>query len=149
MDKLKTNLLEALYKWIGQRSGMDYRNYGDSKSYRQEARRITKQLHDARILLRQVELSGITGEALLRSFDKRLTVSVNPDTLAVTLDYTTGQYFAVEYRAAVCLALSGALWDWYREDCVATAKEGESPGDAIRRNFRVMFGSSFVKRWLN
>lgn len=151
MDTLKSNLLTALRKFAAQRAGLHYADYHDGrnraagiKMYRAEAREITRQLHDARTLLSAIEQSGMPGEALKAAFTRRLTVSVDA-TGNVALDYAAGQYFAVEYRAAVCGVASLALWDYYRDAYAASAKQGESLGDAIRRNFKREFGARIQK----
>ena len=58
----KQAIITALESWIKQRPGLEYGNYGDPVSYRAELRGITRDLQQARTLLRHVELSGITGE---------------------------------------------------------------------------------------
>jgi hypothetical protein len=52
----KRLIIDALDKWIRQRPGLDYANYGDVSRYRSELRIITRELSDARVLLRAVEL---------------------------------------------------------------------------------------------
>jgi hypothetical protein len=44
---------------------------------------------------------------LVRSQDR---LNMNVETASV--EYTTGQYFPTEYRAAVCRACASAIWDW-------------------------------------
>ena len=142
----RERILTALYAWIRQRPGLEYGNYGSPTSYRAELRGITKDLHDARQLLRAVELSGITGEQLkaaFRAFSGRLTWD------GKCLDYCTGQYWPTEYRKAACAVLASALWDHYREDYSKAAKKDESPGDAIRRNFKRQYGKRMQERWFN
>src|SRR3990167_6373839 len=99
VDNEKQAITTALYNWIRQRPGLEYGNYGNPASYRAELRGITKDLHDARQLLRAVELSSVTGKQLkeaFRAFSGRLTCTVKPtDTAGYTasLDYCTGQYW--------------------------------------------------------
>ncbi len=52
----KQLIIDALYKWIRQRPDLEHANYGDISSYRSELRSITRDLHDARVLMRAVEL---------------------------------------------------------------------------------------------
>lgn len=80
-DPLKVEILEALYKFIRQRPGLEFGNYGDVSSYRAEVRSIGKDLREARLLLRKVELHhSITGQDILdasrRAFSGRLKIEV-------------------------------------------------------------------------
>ena len=52
----KRLIIDALDKWIRQRSDLEYANYDDVSCYRSELRRITRDLNDARVLLRAVDL---------------------------------------------------------------------------------------------
>lgn len=114
-DNLKTSIIEALHGFIRQRPGLDYGNYGDPQAYRAEMRSITRDLNHARTLLRHVELLGVTGQELV---DAASTTRLNiqqVDRERVRIHYTTGQYFPVEYRAAVARLCASALWDWVRD----------------------------------
>lgn len=66
----KATILVLLDRWIRQRPGLEYGNYGEPTSYRAEVRSIGKDLAHARQLLRAVELSGITGEELAAAFPR-------------------------------------------------------------------------------
>lgn len=56
MSAQKQAIIAALRTFARQRSGMDWRDYGDAASYRSEQRAITRDLTHAMALLRQVEL---------------------------------------------------------------------------------------------
>ena len=145
-DNERSAILEALRIWINQRPGLEYGNYGNLSSYRAELRSIGRDLSEARQLLRAVELSSMPVEVLkgaFRAFSGRLSWD------GKRLDYCTGQYWPTEYRKAACAVLADALWDWYRSDYAASAKPGESAGDAIRRNFRRQYGRAIANRWFN
>ena len=76
----KTALLEALSKFIAQRPGLEWGNYGDATLYRSESRSITKDRHHAETLLRYVALrDSITAEDIVKaskeSFSGRLTIT--------------------------------------------------------------------------
>lgn len=142
----KERITGAIRAFIRQRPGLEPGNYGDRYSYRQEARSITRDLKQAEKLLKQVELSSITADELragFRAYSGRLSWDGS------RLDYCTGQYFPTEFRAAACAVCAAALWDYHREDYAATAADGESAGDAIRRNFRRRFGRTIAERWFN
>lgn len=120
-DISKETICAMLYRHISQRPGLEWGNYGDSSTYRAESRRITRQLADARQLLRAVELSGITAAALKDAFrgaySGRLSLEQRADG-KWALSYCTGQYWPTEYRAAACAVLSAALWSYKREQCM-------------------------------
>ncbi len=139
----KQAIIQALHKFISQRSGMDYRNYGERESFMGDYRPILKHGRQARQLLREVELrDSITAEqiqAATRAYCGRLQL-VERDG-AVAVDYTTGQYFATEYRRAACAVLAQCLWDWLAKDC----KDGHS----IRKSARREFGRGIASDWFN
>ena len=145
-DPLKEELLTALYAWIRQRPGLEFGNYGEITAYRQEVRSITTDLHHARQLLRSVELSSLSGHALLnafRAFSGRMSWKEGQ------LDYCTGQYWPTEYRRVVCAIAAQALWDHYREDFCTNKQPHESDGDATRRKFKQQYGRTMAARWFN
>lgn len=55
----RDEILTALGRWIRQRPGLEFGNYGDLKAYRAEVRAIGRDLRDARTLLRYVERSQL------------------------------------------------------------------------------------------
>lgn len=146
MDK-KAQIIAALYAWIRQRPGLEYGNYGTPASYRSEMRSITKDLHTARRLLRDIELSGITAEQLIHASEHAFSgrLSITPKGDGFEIDYCTGQYWPTEYRKAVCAVCANALWDHYRGDI--KPKPGQPPGDAIRANFRKIYGRGIQSTW--
>jgi len=161
----KQLIITALSTFIRQRPGLDFGNYADVKAYQSELRSITRDLHDARHLLRSVELrDSITAEDLLAAFKRaysgRLTISETEDGRA-RLEYCTGQYWPTEYRKAVAAVCASALWDYTRE-CMPepTGKvtrngfehdsiKGLTPGDWLRREFRREYGRGIQSRWFN
>ena len=121
-DPLKASIIEALHTFIRSRPGLEYGNYGDAASYRAEMRGITRDLREARTLLRKIELAhSITGQALIdaanRAFSGRLNIQ-QIDGDKVRINYTTGQYYPTEYRRAVAAVAASALWEWVREHCM-------------------------------
>jgi hypothetical protein len=170
----KTALLSTLEKFIRQRPGLEFCNYGDWSIYRSEMRSITKDRHHAETLLAFVRWSdSITAadivEASKRAFSGRLTITPSPDGETFDLDYCTGQYWPTEYRKAVCSVLASAIWDRIRADMPeprGTMKEaigsgpfrqeievdnieGMNPGDWIRSKCRKEFGRSIASRWFS
>ncbi len=152
----KQTILNALYSWIHQRPGLEYGNYGEPKSYRAELRGIQKDLHDARLLLRAVELSSITADELkeaFRAYSGRMTWD------GKKLDYCTGQYWPTEYRRVVCAIAASALWAHKRAHCMPTPTgqdqyesptyDGLSAGEWLRKKFRQEYGKGIQKRWFD
>jgi hypothetical protein len=135
-DTKKTAILGALMRFIAQRPGLEFGNYGDVKAYRSEMRAITRDRHDAERLLGAVALAnGITGDALQAAFahaySGRLSCKTEPKVephpthaagyvagYRATLNYCAGQYFPTEYRKAACAVLASALWAYVREHCM-------------------------------
>lgn len=133
---LKDTLTGALRDFIESRPGFDWANYvGAPDAYRADYAKSYRDLRDARELLRAVELSSLPGELLLDALSdaRRLTWD------GQRLEYTTGQYYPTEYRAAACRALCEALWAHYRD-------AGNS-GEALRRTIRNVLGARLTRRW--
>ena len=148
-DTLRDNIIEALYSWIRQRPGLDPRNYisdwrdaAGRAAYRSDSRSITTQLHHARIMLRYIELRpSITGAMLQAAIDQSSRLSYSADE---GLDYTTGQYWSMEYRAAACRVMASAIWDWLREG------QGDAAmGFTIREAARRELGATIARRWFS
>ena len=157
MDK-KQQIITALYAFISQRPGLEYGNYGDQVSYRAEMRAITKDLHHARQLIRDVELrNSISADDILAAgksaYSGRLTI-VERDDGKVSVDYCTGQYFPTEYRKAVCAVMASVLWVWKRDQCMPDSFRGAtvpptSPSDYLRASFKREYGRGLASRWFN
>jgi len=129
-------ITEAMGRFISQRSGIDGGNYGGRESFMQDYRRILRDGREARLLLRFVDqhCAGYLPEVLRSG---RLTWD------GARLDYCTGQYFAVEYRAAACRALAGAIWHWLRVERGCDTREKIQA--AARRNL----GPGIARRWFD
>jgi hypothetical protein len=111
----KALIVAMLHKWIAQRPGLEFGNYGDRTSYRAEMRSIGKDLQHARAMLARVEWAdSIAAEDILRAaqsaYSGRLKITEKG------IDYCTGQYWPTEYRAAVCAVLSSALWHYWADN---------------------------------
>jgi|688.fasta_scaffold790443_2 hypothetical protein len=146
-DELRETILELIHRWIRQKPGLDPRNYirdwrdAEGRSaYRSDARSITTQLHHARAMLRYIELRpSISGADLAAALTVGGRLSYTPGR---GLDYTTGQYWPMEFRAAACRVMASVLWDRFRADI------GEhATGDAIHRAARRELGATIARRW--
>lgn len=134
---MKTKIIEALRRFISQRSGIDGRNYGGSReAFMGDYRTILRHGRDARAMLRLVDLSqGLPGETLaevLRS--GRLTWD------GKRLEFCACQYHPTEYRAAACRALASTLWVYWSDG-------GRHSADQIRAAARQNLGRGIAKRW--
>ncbi len=143
----KTQLLSALRAFIAQRSGLDARNYGgDRAALMGDYRPILRNGKAARKLLRFVEQrDSITADDLragTRAFSGRLQFVEKPG--AVGMDYTTGQYFPTEYRAAACAVLASVVWAWLR-----SCQGASATGETIRKAARREFGRGIASIWFN
>jgi len=136
---MRTEILEALARFVGQRSGIDGRIYGGSQeAFMTDYRRILRDGREARALLRVVELSTCLPDSILVDVLKtgRLTWD------GKRLDYCAGQYFATEYRAAVCRALASVLWNYWWDGGRYTAEQ-------IRAAAKSNLGRGIARRWFN
>jgi hypothetical protein len=152
----KQDIINALYTFAHKRPGLepgnyisDWRDVEGRRAYAAESRSITKDLREARVLLRQVELSGISADQLIdaarRAFSGRLSINQN-DKGEVIIDYCTGQYWPTEYRRAVCAVLASALWYHRRDDVPAHV---ENKGQYLRNRFAKEYGRGLASRWFN
>jgi hypothetical protein len=109
IDKKQT-LLDALLKFVKQRPRLELVNYASYSDYRRELRSIGNDLTLAKHLIYIVRnKSGISDTDLNECFNNRLTYNENLS----EFDYTTGQYFPVEYRPAAIRGLLDSLFKYY------------------------------------
>lgn len=110
----------ALERFILQRPGFEPRNYHTHAAYRAESRAVTRDRDDALCLWR-IALAMVPADMLITH---DASGRLRWDAVRQDWDYTTGQYFPVEYRrAAVRLLLDvihahllggDASWTWVR-----------------------------------
>jgi hypothetical protein len=134
---MRTEILEALARFVAQRSGIDGRNYGGSReAFLGDYRRILRDGREARALLRVVELSTCLPDSILADLLRsgRLTWD------GKRLDYCAGQYFPTEYRAAACRVLASTLWVYWSDG-------GRHSADQIRAAARQNLGQGIASRW--
>lgn len=132
----RDDILQALNAFIESRPGFEPANYaGAPEAYRADYRRAYQHLKDARELLRAVTWRSIDADALMRAKHHRIEFT------STGVDYRTGQYYPTEYRAAACVTLSSALWNYFRDCC------GCDTGDKIRDMARRELGRSITRRW--
>lgn len=137
----RSQIIQALDAFVNSRPGFDPANYaGAPAAYRADARRALRQLHDARAMLRAIHWrESITADDIVRAKHHRVDFVAAGNVARV--DYTTGQYYPTEYRAAACSTLASTLWDYFRTHC------GAKTADDIRRMARMELGRSIANRW--
>ena len=143
----KTDILGALETFVNRRPGLEPANYcGRPDLYRQDYREGCLQpLHDFRKLLSAIEWrDSLTADDLRDSF--RLAfggrLSLHGDG---SLEYTPGQYGAVEYRRAACAVLARALYDFWAVD----APIGKTPRGHAEETARNELGRGIARRWFD
>ncbi len=132
-----------LRKWINQRPNLEFANYGSVSGYRADQRRIAQQKADALALLAYAEntsydVAAQLPDAFRHAFSGRLSY----DAETQTLDYTCGQYWPTEYRAAACAVLAQAIWTAWREDA-----KGNPTFALLEMRARRTFPRGIVARW--
>jgi hypothetical protein len=149
---MKNEIINALRTFAQKRPNLELNNYATLSGYLEESRAITKDLHHARKLLRKVELSSITAQDIVNAsneaFSGRLTIiPTNSYSDEFKIEYCIGQYFATEYRKAVCAVLARALWNHWRED----RKDGDlmTTGQQLRAIARSELGASLARAYFN
>lgn len=141
----KTELYYEIIRFLGQRPGMDPRNYCTPRDggegwrlYRREAAEVARDKRDALCLLAWAYVN-LEESAFLRAFElqgERLHLANG------RLEYTTGQYWPTEYRAAVCRRLASLFWH-------SVPFEAGSHRKNVQAKAKRAFSRGIVSRWFN
>lgn len=116
-------ILDALRRLLCSRPGLSPDNYGSARAYWRDQRRISRDLRRAESLLLDVADAPVASAYLRR------------DVLAQTgrvqyrdgrMIYIAGQYYPIEYRAAIAALLAEALEYAERKARVANNQEPQS-----------------------
>ena len=142
----KSAVISAMIRFINQRPGLEFANYGDVDAYRHDSSRITRDKHLAHKLINYVmQRESITAadiiEASKRAYAGRLEINQTADGFDV--DYCTGQYFPTEYRRAAACVLACAVWHRLAAD-----KPG-ADADHIRKAARRELGRTLAREFFN
>ena len=133
---MNTPELKALLRaFVAQRPGLDYRNYNTPSAYRADQKRAMRDKADALALISAYPDEAARG-FLEKHLDGRLRLDGEP------LDYTPGQYWRTEYRAAVCRAVSDAL------RALSWAQSQERLAETRQRMARIV-GRGCANRWFS
>ena len=122
---------EKLVKFVNQRPGLDFCNYGNIRSYRSEMREITADRQDFFELFSFAQMR-------INDFEQKLTKELKNTTGRLTLEgdslqYITGQYFPTEFRPAANRVLVSLLWNEYRDEKNEAGQPVYQTGDEIRK----------------
>ena len=128
----------ALLAFARQRPGFKFADYGDIAAYRADQRKATRQLRDARAIAAAIP-DGMPVRYLLNQLGSGNRLSLEDG----RLDYAAGQYYCLEFRAAVARALASALWALWAEDV------GPGQADKIRARARATFGRGIQQRYFD
>jgi hypothetical protein len=129
-----TDWLAAFDRFISQRSGIDPRNYGDRESLMSDYRPMLRAGRDARVMLRYLRRCHALTPELFADAIRSSRFDFNGQ----SLEYTTGQYFGVEYRAKACRVLA---------DVIGMYLVPEGPYKARQEAARREFGRGMASRW--
>lgn len=128
----------ALRAFILQRPGFEPANYGGcAAAYRADYARCLADRNDALALLAHVSRASAQGE-MLECLREQLRFGRLCEVNGA-LEYTTGQYFPTEYRAAACSVLARAIWHYLAGD--------ETDAESVRRQVRNALGKRLARRW--
>lgn len=143
----KHELIALLDRFIRQRPGLEFGNYGDVSSYRAEMRGIAADKRDAERLLHFVSLYNVPlTPRSFRAFSGRLSVEFTAKGKAA-LTYCAGQYFPTEYRRAAASVLATAIRDYLLQGCAYDRDDGTFDRPAFERAMRKRFGRRIVARY--
>lgn len=99
MEPRKQAILTALDKFVRQRAGLEFGNYGDVTSYRAEQRSITKDLHHYRELERYVSWrDSITADMLLEAARSAYSGRLTLKGAYISGYYVMGQHTSVAWH---------------------------------------------------
>ena len=124
-----------LRAFVAQRPGFDYRNYNTAGAYRADQKRAMRDKADALALI-----NAFPDEAAREFLEKHLDGRLRLD--GEHLEYTAGQYWCTEYRAAVCRAVSDALRS------LSWAQSQERLAETRKRMARIV-GRGCANRWFS
>ena len=135
---MNTPELKALLRaFVAQRPGFDYRNYGTVSAYRADQKRAMRDKADALALI-----SAFPDNADPRFLVDALSSGNRLSLEGGQLEYTAGQYYCTEYRAAVCRVVSDALL------ALSWAQSQERLAETRKRMARIV-GRGCANRWFS
>jgi hypothetical protein len=140
--------IEKLVRFVNQKPGLDFCNYGDVKIYRQEMNEITRDKHDFSELLnlayRRIDNLNDQVTKYLKNTSGRLKLNDSDN-----LEYCTGQYFPTEYRPASCNVLSNLIFASYRDEKDNEGNPVYNNGNEIRKAISRNVSRRVIKNYFN
>lgn len=121
--------IEKLTKFVNQRPGLEFANYGDVSIYRSESAEITRDRNDYFELLSFAHMIVPNLEQKITDYLTNTSgrLLLNKDG---NLEYCTGQYFPTEYRPAANNVLRSVIWS----ELANTYETGNDIRKAAKRN---------------
>jgi len=107
--------LDALEKFVAQRSGIEVHNYANRESFMYDYRKILRHGAQARKMLKYLQWRSIPSY-LLTEAARATSGRLEYDYISRKWSYNAGQDYCTEYRAAVCNLLAQAIEDLWRLD---------------------------------
>ena len=137
----KQNIIASLARFVDQRPGLNFADYGDRDLYQRDYRQnCAKPKADFMKLVIAVDWhDSLTADDLLQAIRQTNRLDMLDDG---SIDYTPGQMGALEYRHAACNALSRALWNHWGQD----TPENATPREYITRTAKGQFGRGLTAR---
>ena len=126
------DLKTALLTFARQRPGFKFADYGDIAAYRADQRKATRQLRDARAIAAAIP-DGMPVRYLLNQLQSGNRLSLEDGRL---------DYYCLEFRAAVCRAVSDAL------RALSWAQSQERLAETRKRMARIV-GRGCANRWFS
>ena len=146
--KNQNTTTEKLVKFVNQRPGLDFANYGDSKSYNAESREITKDRNDFFELL-------CLAQRRIENFETKLTYNLEHTSGRLMLkngqlEYCTGQYFCTEYRPAASRIIAQLIFNDYRDEQLPNEPNPVyKDGIEIRKAIKKQLSRRVAKNYFN
>lgn len=141
--------IEKLTKFVNQRPGLDFANYGDVRAYRSEMAEITRDRSDYFELL-SLAFSRIDdlNEQLtkfLKNTSGRLSLNDKDE-----IQYCTWQYFPTEYRPAANRVLRDLIWASYRDEIETNSPNNVyQDGNEIRKAIKRRVSRRIARLYFN
>lgn len=141
--------IEKLTKFVNQRPGLDFANYGDISAYRSESAEITRDRTDYFELLSlafsRIDNLNEVVTNYLKTSSGRLTMND-----AGNLEYCAGQYFPTEYRPAANRMLANLIFASYRDEIETnTPNSVYKDGNEIRKAIKRRISRRVAKNYFN
>lgn len=134
--------LQLLRKFVNQRPGLNFKDYGDRTIYRRESREITKDLHDFNEVLNVARFRVPDLDSKVKDYLQKTSGRLLMDEKE-RLVYHEGQYFPTEYRPAATRVIANILWEQIRQD--KTLETGHD----IRKKLSKMLSKRVMKNYFN